>query len=204
MNRAGIKVSDEAVRAATGRDWDEWVAFLDAAGAEGRSHREIVALVGDPGGVESMWWRQNVANGYEKLKGLRTLGMTTQSDFQAGVRRTLPIPASRAWSLVTSPEGVRAWLGAGAALRFEEGETYQLDDGATGEVRVVKPEQSVRLTWRPEGWDKPSTIQVRVEDKGEKSVIAFHEEKLPDAAAREARTAHFKAALDALAALTAG
>lgn len=203
MSREGIKVSDEAVRAATGRDWDEWVAFLDAAGAEGRSHREIVALVGDPGGVESGWWQQSVANGYEKLKGSRTIGMTTTSDFQVGVRRTFPIPASRAWSLVTSPEGVGAWLGAGASLRFEKGETYRLADGTTGVVRVVNPGESVRLTWHPEGWAKPSTIQIRVEDKGEKSVIAFHEEKLPDAAAREARLARFKAALDALGELAA-
>ena len=34
-------IGDEAVRAKTGRDWAEWLAVLDAAGAAKMTHKEI-------------------------------------------------------------------------------------------------------------------------------------------------------------------
>jgi hypothetical protein len=39
------RISVEAVREATGRDWDEWLAILDAAGAADRTHRRIVGVI---------------------------------------------------------------------------------------------------------------------------------------------------------------
>jgi len=100
-----------------------------------------------------------------------------------------------------SSDGLKAWLGDAPSLAFEEGETYELASGATGEIRVFAPESHIRLTWQPGDWPRPSTIQVRVIDKGDRSVIAFHHEHLPDADAREARKAHFKNALATLKAM---
>lgn len=131
----------------------------------------------------------------------RPVGKTKDVGFQVGVRRTVPIDYREAWQLVTSGDGLQAWLGDAPPLAFEEGETYELGDGATGEIRVFAPESHVRLTWQPGDWPRPSTIQVRVIDKGDRSVIAFHQEHLPDTDARENRKAHFKDALEALKAM---
>lgn len=201
MGKKAIRISDDAVAAATGRTWDAWESFLDEFKAATLSHKEIVAVVRDAGGLESRWWQQAVANGYEKLKDRRTVGETQDGDFQIGVQRTLPLPCERAWRLLTSPEATRAWLGDGARLSFEEGETYHLSDGATGEIRVVRPRSRVRLTWKPESWRRATTIQVRTVAKGEKTVVSFHQEHLPDPAEREKRRAFFRAALDKLEAL---
>ena len=51
-------VSDEAVSKATGRDWDEWIAALDRAGAATRTHKEIAKLLHGELGVVSGWWSQ--------------------------------------------------------------------------------------------------------------------------------------------------
>lgn len=193
-----MDTSDDAVRAATGRDWREWEKALDARGAADLPHKRIVALLGEMG-VESGWWRQQVTVGYEKLKGKRVLGQTAGTGFQVGVRRTVAAAPEDAWRLLTSAEGVRAWLGDVRGLRMEKGETYEAAGGAAGEVRVVKPDSHLRITWRPAEWARASTIQVRVMPAaGGKTVISFHEEHLPGAAEREARRAHFDAALDAL------
>lgn len=190
--------SDDAVREATGRGWSEWEEALDARGAAGLSHKEIVALLGEMG-VESGWWRQQVTVGYEKRKGKRVVGQTAGTGFQVGVRRTVAAGADEAWRLLTSPEGVRAWLGEVRGLRLEKGETYQAAGGATGEVRVISPGSHLRITRRPEGWPRASTIQVRVMPAaGGKTVLSFHEEHLPGAAERQERRAHFEAALDEL------
>ena len=128
----------------------------------------------------------------------RSVGETRDAGFQIGVRRTLPLPAAALWRLIVSAEGRRAWLGAGPDFALEPGAAYTLDDGAQGEVRVARPGSHLRLSWQPGGWPRASTIQVRVLPGGAHSVLAFHQEHLPDAAAREARRAHFSAAVAAL------
>jgi uncharacterized protein YndB with AHSA1/START domain len=193
----GKEIRDEAVREATGRTLNEWEKLLDSRGAADFTHKQIVALLAGEG-VESGWWQQSVTVAYEKRKGKRALGQTSDGAFQVGVRRTLPIAHDDAWRLLTSPEGLRAWLGDAPGLAMEKGARYATPDGAEGEVRVAQPGSHVRLTWRPPGWAKPSTIQVRVLPAGERSTLSFHEERLPSAAEREARRRHFEAALDAL------
>ena len=71
-------------------------------------------------------------------------------------------------------------------------------DGATGEVRVFSPGSHLRVTWHPPGWPRASTIQLRVIPKGNRTVVAFHQEHLPSAEARTERRAHYKTSLDKL------
>jgi uncharacterized protein YndB with AHSA1/START domain len=199
MGRDGIEVSDDSVHRATGRTWNEWETMLDRWGAAELSHKEIVATLQERGGIDSGWWRQMVANGYEKAKGRRKTGETEDAGFQVGVQRTVHIPHERAWRLLTSPKGLRLWLGDMGKLKLKKGETYRAADGSKGEVRVVHREDRLRVTWHPEGWTRPSTIQVRVVPKGKKkTVITFHEEHLPGEEQREERRAHFKTALEAI------
>lgn len=131
-------------------------------------------------------------------KGTRPVGQTKDAGWQIGARRTFPIPLEAAWQLVTSPEGLHAWLGDLPSLDFTPGAPYALPGGASGEMRVFKPNSHLRLTHHPPGWSRPSTIQVRLIPSGEKTVIAFHQEHLPGPEAREQRRLHFLAALDEL------
>jgi len=195
---AGTRISDDAVRRATGRTWGEWIRWLDERGAAGMPHKEIVALLREQGGVQSGWWQQTVSVGYERAKGLRVEGRTAAVGFEIGVSRTVPLPAHEAWRRLTARGGVRAWLGDAPSLRFEAGEQYRLSDGTTGEVRVFVPDDRLRITRRPDGWARASTIQIRVTPKGEKTAITFHEENLPSAEEREARRAHYQAAFAAM------
>ncbi|MFN2128846.1 MAG: hypothetical protein ACK2TU_13385, partial [Anaerolineales bacterium] len=73
-----------------------------------------------------------------------------------------------------------------------------LTDGSYGTIRVYTPGSHLRITWQPRGWARPSTIQVRVIHKGNRSIIAFHQEHLPGATERAERRQHFIRALDAL------
>jgi len=74
-----MRTSDEAVRRATGRTWDEWIRWLDERGAAGMSHKQIVALLREQGGVESGGWRQTVTAGYEVAKGRRVEGVAEKT-----------------------------------------------------------------------------------------------------------------------------
>ena len=91
--------------AATGRNWDEWIAFLDGLGAAEMDHKEIVALTAGPGGLSNGWWQQSVTVGYEQARGLRVIGQTSGADFQIGVQKTLPVPSDVAWALLAEGPG---------------------------------------------------------------------------------------------------
>jgi uncharacterized protein YndB with AHSA1/START domain len=128
----------------------------------------------------------------------KPVGLTKDVGWQIGVRRTLPIEYQAAWRLLTSKQGVAAWLGQASELEFVKGAAYQLTDGTQGEMRVLQHDSHLRMTWHPPGWERASTLQVRVIPKGDRTVVAFHQEHLPGPKEREDRRAHYRAALDEL------
>lgn len=96
-------------------------------------------------------------------------------------------------------EGLACWMGTGAPERLEEDASFELDDGTSGEIRIVEPDGRVRLTWHPDGWDEPSLLEVGVtQDTDGTTAIRFHHEGLPDTATREAMRAWWNRAIDAL------
>lgn len=202
------RISSDSLREATGRGWEEWLETLDSAGAADWSHKEIVAYLGrEHRGATSAWWRQSITVGYEQARGKRAVGQTADTGFQVGVQRSVAATAAEAWELITSrPE---LWLGQGASVTFEEGERYDVpagtgSPGASGEMRVVKPGDRLRLTWQPEGWQEPATIQLTLtETTSGKTAIGAHVEKLPDADAREAMREHWREALERIVAAAA-
>src|SRR3712207_3275274 len=64
------RMSDDAVRRATGRGWDEWFAVLDAWDAAEHEHKAIATWLGSEHGVPG-WWAQGITVEYEKARGLR-------------------------------------------------------------------------------------------------------------------------------------
>ena len=88
------------------------------------------------------------------------------------------------------------WLGHGVEVLDEPGREYRTADGTAGEVRSFRPLDRVRLTWRPEGWDHDSTVQVAVVPAGpDRTMLRFHQERLADAAERARQRAHWRAVL---------
>ena len=60
------------------------------------------------------------------------------------------------------------------------------------EVRSFHPENRIRLTWQPAGWDHPTTLQVAVGDRSGRTLLRFHQERLADSAERSAQRAHWE------------
>ncbi|MFN8379584.1 MAG: SRPBCC domain-containing protein [Anaerolineae bacterium] len=133
----------------------------------------------------------------------KPIGLTHDAGWEIGARRTVELTPAEAWALLTSPRGLRCWLGEAEDWKLEPGATYHLPDGTSGTVRVVS-DSHLRMTWQPPGWDRASTIQVRaIATSRNRAVISFHQEHLPDPDARSERSAFFHAALDALETLVA-
>lgn len=195
------KISDAAVRKATGKGWDEWFALLDSEGAAALPHKQVARMLHDKGYIASGWWCQMVTVEYERARGKRVLGGTESAGFQIGVQKTLPLAAEDAWNLITQPEGLALWLGTVTDLRWEKGAVYTSAEGTRGEIRSVHPSKLLRLTWQPPDFPAPSTLQVSLEPSGKKTAVRFHQEKLANAETREQMRAHWRTVLQKLAVL---
>ncbi|MGE7767157.1 SRPBCC family protein [Peribacillus sp. NPDC096540] len=115
----------------------------------------------------------------------RIVGQTKTVGFQVGIRRTFPISQEKAWEFVASEDGLKLWLGESTKINLQPGQKFCTKMGE-GEFRIVKPLQQLRLAWKKEGWDKTSTIQVRIIPKeNTKTTISFHQENLSDQNVRE-------------------
>ena len=125
-------------------------------------------------------------------------GKTKDAGWQIGVSRTVAAPISEVWDLVTSPQGLAIWLGAGVELPAIRGAVYATDAGLRGEVRSYRRHDRIRITWQPADWSHDSTVQVAFEDKGDRTVLRFHQERLADAAERERQRAHWLSVVDRL------
>ena len=191
-------VSNEAVAKATGRDWEEWVEFLDGLGGQEKSHKEIVALLAGPGGLSNGWWQQSVAVGYEQAKGLRVVGQSSTADFQIGVQRTLGTPREEVWKLLIEGSWRDVWLGTTGSLGLRKGERYETAEGARGEVRSVVVGERLRITWESNELERPSTLQIYLAASGEKTSVRFHQERLSNLEERERMRERWRAVLDKL------
>lgn len=126
----------------------------------------------------------------------KQIGLTKNTGYQVGARRTFNIALEDAWNFILSEAGCSIWLGDVELKDLAPGDTYKLDNNISGEIRVLKPLSHLRMTWQPADWKKASTIQLRVIANAKRTTIAFHQENLPDSSAREQRLLFYKDVLD--------
>jgi len=127
----------------------------------------------------------------------KPVGKTKDAGYQVGARKTISAASADAWECLTAGEGLSLWLGDSDVDKLTEGTRFRLADGTSGEVRVCS-DSHLRMSWHPPGWARPSTIQLRVIPKDDRSVIAFHQEHLPGPEERARRKQFYKEVLKKL------
>ena len=175
-------MSDEAVKAKTGKDWAEWFQILDAAGAQQMNHKEIVAYLVEHHQVGA-WWQQMVTVTYEQARGLRARH-EQPGGFQISRSRTLAVPAERVFAAWEDEEQRERWL---------------RDTGLT--VRKATPNKSLRITWA----DGETRLDVELYSKGEqKTQVTVQHSGLKDAGQAEQMKTYWREALTRLEAFLSG
>ena len=171
-------MSDAAVKAKTGRDWGEWIAVLDKAGARKLDHKGIVKIVGETHKI-GPWWRQMVTVGYEQACGLREKHQKTDG-YSVSKSKTLAAPIAAAY---------RAWDDKRTRGRW-------LKDAGGITVRKATKNRSMRITWV----DGKTHVEVMFYSKGpDKSIVTVQHNKLADAKSGEKMKAYWGAALERMA-----
>ena len=149
-------MSDDAVKAKTGRTWKHWVEALDAVGADAWPHGRIARHVREEWSAPN-WWSQMVTVGYERIKGLRAVGQRRDGTFEASKSKTYAVPLSRLYRAWSDPRRRATWL-----------------PGVVLKVRSATREKYMRITWADQ-----SSVEVGFAGKaGAKSQVAVQHSKL--------------------------
>jgi len=155
------RMSDEAVKAKTGKKWDQWFAILDKAGAKDMSHKEIVKFLNSAHDL-GPWWQQTVTVTYEQARGLREKH-EKPGGYQISVSRTVNVPLPTLYKAMANERSRSGWLS---------------EDGIA--VRKATANKSMRVTWK----DGKTSLEINFYPKGDgKSQVVVQHSKLPDAKA---------------------
>lgn len=144
--------SDEALRAATGKAWDEWFAMLDAVDATGLKHPQIVAVLVANGA--GSWWAQGITVGYEQARGMRMPGQRADGTFevsaskailgeQAAALAAVIAAVSRELGEPTSVSETAKYATARWKLTGREGLLATADPAKSGKTRVSLTHQKM-------------------------------------------------------------
>lgn len=170
----GRRMSDAAVRAKTGKVWQQWFSILDKAGAMKMSHKQIAEYLYDRRKVPG-WWSQMVAVTYEQERGLREVHQTADG-YAASASKTFAIPLGILYKHWSDEKLRSKWLKG----KFE--------------VRKETANKSMRIKW-----GDGTSVDVYFYEKGDsKSQVAVQHSKLASAGHVEKIKSHWKAALGRL------
>ena len=168
-------ISDEKVKAATGRGWMGWLVILNAANASALPHAEIAEILSKKGAPP--WWSQMIAVEYERARGGRKRNERPDGKFSVNVTKVMPVSLARLFAAATAEKTRKAWFPPGA---FEE--TSRTKD----------------KYWRGK-WKTDRKLEFGFYAKGDgKASIALEIGKLPSEAEVERERAAWKKAMEKL------
>jgi len=107
-NAHAVRVSDEAVAAKTGRNWGEWFAVLDRAGADQLEHKRIATFLHDRHKVPA-WWCQMVTVAYEQARGKRQVHERPDG-WEMSVSKTIGVEVGRIYQAWVDEKTRKKWL----------------------------------------------------------------------------------------------
>jgi|SRR5690625_2094467 len=133
LDSPSLPQPDPAVRKNTGHGWHEWIARLDDWDADQRTHTEIARWLVDDYDVPG-WWAQTITVGYERIRGLRTVGQRRDGTYYATASKTIRADPADVIDAIADTDLRPRWLP---------------DDGLT--VTRVTPGKSLSATWGADG-----------------------------------------------------
>ena len=110
-----------------------------------------------------------------------TTGLTKDSGWEMGVRRTVAADLPTVWAYLTGA-GLRTWLG--------------VDE--LPPMRSRTEHRRLRFEWTPEGAAAPTILQLTVLEAKTGTTIAFHQERLTGREQRKQMLTHWHGVLEQL------
>jgi uncharacterized protein YndB with AHSA1/START domain len=195
------RVTTASVFKATGKGWAEWIDLLDKSGARTWTHQEIVAFLKKRHKL-GPWWQQWVTSGYESAIGRRIEGQNAKGEYAITTTKSLPLNVKTVWKILISDAGQAIWLKPLYKGMIAVGNTFETSDGFFGEIRTIKKERRVRMTWQDPNWSHKTVVQVTLVPRpGEKSILVIDHLQIRDLRVQAEMRKRWRDSVDELAGL---
>lgn len=193
------KVPTASVHKYTGKHWKQWVAILTKAGAATWTYQETVAYLKTKHEL-TPWWQHGVANGFEQAIGRRKEGQNAKGEYMVTTTKSLPCSVAKVWTLLTSEKGQELWLQPLSTISIEPSTQFETADGYFGEVRTLKKNRRLRMTWQDPNWEKKTTLELMLVPKPVgKSLLIFNHTQLKETKTQAVLRKRWKHAAEAIA-----
>ena len=170
------RIGDEALIERSGKNWAQWFAILDKAGAKKLKHLEIADVLYSKHKVPG-WWAQMISVGYEQARGIRAQYESCNSTFSANCSRTFASSMNNIFRAWADDKARREWLSPDKLV-----------------VSKANPGKNVRGAW-----DGTSRVEARFTSKGaDKTQIAVDHMNLANTAEVEKMKAFWAKNLEKL------
>lgn len=168
-------ISSEAVKKATGKNWNDWIKLLDKAGAKEMTHKEIAQMIYDKHEI-SGWWSQMVTVGYEQATGKRIKHQVSDG-YSISVSKTFDAPVSKLYDYFSKPALRKKWLPENVSIRTET------------------KDKSMRMNWE----DGKTILSINFYPKNNKKTqVVVQHEKLSNKTTAEKMKKFWKGKLETL------
>ncbi len=169
--QAGEKsISNEAVAAKTGREWDVWFGILDRWGARNKDHATIARYLKTKYKL-APWWSQTVTVRYELERGKRVLGERADGKFEVSVQRTIASSATKAYDAFSDPKVLSKWFTTKAHADLKVGGQYSNADGDQGTFVNIEPRRRLKFTWDNTDHCPGTLVEVTFTPNGGRKVV---------------------------------
>jgi len=153
---AAPELSDEAIRAGTGKGWEDWCVLIDQFPGRTDSHTAIAKHVRDDLGAGD-WWAQAVTVGYERITGLRLPHQMPDGTFTANKSGTVTIESDMLRRLL-----------------LDDDDRAQLFPNVPAELKSKPTAKAIRVAIGP------GSAIIRLEERnGGRTQIAIQHSQLP-------------------------
>jgi hypothetical protein len=172
-------ISEEKVKAATGKGWMGWFVILSRMDVTTLPHKEVAKRLKEKYGAPS-WWAQMIAVEYERARGGRKKNERAGGTYAVNVTKVMPVALGKLFAAATAKH--KDWFPPGAFT-----ETSKTKD----------------KYWRGK-WKKDRKLEFGFYAKGDgKASIALEIGKLPSEADVDKERAAWKKAMEKLLSLLA-
>jgi len=157
-SRPVSRISEDALKAKTGKTWEQWFKILTKAGARMMDYREAVLVLRKQHGLTA-WWSQMVMVAYEQRHGMRQIHQKG-TGYTAERSKTLTAPLAAVWAAWQDQATRDRWL-----------------PGARFEVAKSTPQKRLHLRWFDD-----TKVAIAFYVRGSKTEVVVSHEKLTESA----------------------
>jgi uncharacterized protein YndB with AHSA1/START domain len=169
-NKPDFPVNDDVCKAATGKTFGEWFAFLDSIDGLKLGRRESANRIYSTIGGTDAWWPTTIYVQYEGRHGVVKKDGLSEG-YTICCTKTIGAPVEKTYAAWTDPKGFASFFCDTGKQELVEGGAIACSCGCKGSFSRIRENKDLRFTWEHPGATAPMMVDVQFQDNKGKTLM---------------------------------